>query len=158
MAISTTNKQKDLPINENKLKRRLGKVLANLDLKGSGLSVLITNDKEIRRLNKEFRGIDTPTNVLSFPAMGLPKDGIPCVNLKVPKHLRNYLGDIAISATTVKREAKDLDLEVGYLFYFYLIHSILHLIGYDHELSKSAEKAQDKETLRLMDLIKYDLE
>lgn len=160
MAILLTNQQKELPINELKLKRRLGKVLKALGLQGSTVSVLITTDEHISALNKEFRGQNRPTNVLSFPSKGPPRDGLPEVAPPdyLPAIMRDYLGDIAISSSTVKREASALELPEGYLFYFYLIHSILHLIGHDHELGEEEDRAQDQETKRLMELIPHTLD
>jgi ssRNA-specific RNase YbeY (16S rRNA maturation enzyme) len=57
----------------------------------------------------------------------------------------------------VKREAKALGIPQGELFYFYLIHGILHLLGHDHELGEAQERAQDQETRRLLALIPHDL-
>jgi probable rRNA maturation factor len=92
---------------------------------GTGLSVLITDDDEIRDMNRRFLGIDEPTDVLSFPdeagdfVQGIADEA--------------YLGDIAISLPTAQRQAAQvghsLDAEVGHL----LVHGILHLCGYEHE-------------------------
>jgi len=118
-------------------KRGLEKFLADAarsaGLKGA-VSVLLTDDKEIRRLNREFRGKDKATDVLSFPArndMG-----------------RSLLaGDLAISVETAAREADLrghlLDLELRVL----LLHGILHLAGYDHE-TDSGEMARRENLLR----------
>lgn len=88
-------------------------------LKGS-VSVLLTGDEEIRRLNREFRGKDKATDVLSFPA----EDGMGRARMA---------GDLAVSVETAAREAERrghaLDLELRVL----LLHGVLHLAGYDHE-------------------------
>jgi probable rRNA maturation factor len=91
---------------------------------GTGVSILVTDDDAIRQLNKQFLGIDEPTDVLSFPDESeepFPDD---------PEHA--YLGDIAISLPTATRQARDLghslDAEVAHL----LVHGLLHLRGYDH--------------------------
>jgi len=92
---------------------------------GTGLSVLITGDDEIRDLNRRFLGVDEPTDVLSFPDEA---DGFVQGADEEP-----YLGDIAISVTTAKRQAEQLghslDAELAHL----LVHGILHLCGYEHE-------------------------
>jgi len=84
------------------------------------VSVLLAGDEEIRRLNREFRGKDKATDVLSFPA------GESAGRTKIA-------GDLAISVETAARDAEkrghSLDLELRVL----LLHGILHLAGYDHE-------------------------
>ena len=87
------------------------------------VSVLLTDDRRIRELNREYRGIDSPTDVLAF-AMHDDQDS---------KNLNpNILGDIVISLETAERQANtaqhSIDREVAVL----TIHGILHLIGYDH--------------------------
>ena len=91
---------------------------------GTALSILVTDDDQIRALNRQFLGIDEPTDVLSFPDEGdeqFPDAG------EGP-----YLGDIAIALPTAQRQAADLghsvDAEVAHL----LVHGLLHLRGYDH--------------------------
>jgi probable rRNA maturation factor len=80
------------------------------------VGILLTGDAEIRRLNRDFRGQDQPTDVLSFP-LAEPAQG----------------GDIAISKTTARRQARraghDLSTEIKIL----ILHGMLHLAGYDHE-------------------------
>lgn len=91
---------------------------------GSGISILVTDDEEVRQLNRQFLGIDEPTDVLSFPDDD--SDGFPAGD-EAP-----YLGDIAIALPTATRQAQEhghsLDAEVAHL----LVHGILHLRGYDH--------------------------
>jgi probable rRNA maturation factor len=102
------------------------------------LAVMLTDDAGIRTLNANWRGIDKPTNVLSFPALAptaAPQPGDP------PR----MLGDIAIAFETVRREA---DAE-GKLFADHLghlaIHGYLHLMGYDHENEADAEEMEQLE-------------
>lgn len=102
-------------------------------LEGS-VSVLFTGDKEIRRLNRDFRGKDKATDVLSFPA----GDGVG---------RRRTAGDLAISLETAAREAERrghaLDLELRVL----LLHGVLHLAGFDHE-TDSGQMARKENALR----------
>jgi probable rRNA maturation factor len=88
------------------------------------LSVLITSDEEMAKLNLAFLGIDEPTDVLSFPDEA---DGFFDETDALP-----YLGDIAIGIETAVRQADEhhhsLDAELAHL----LVHGILHLCGYDH--------------------------
>jgi probable rRNA maturation factor len=102
-------------------------------LEGS-VSVLLTGDAEIRRLNREFRGKDKATDVLSFPAG------------KGPGRAR-MAGDLAISVDTAARQAARrghaLDAELRVL----LLHGVLHLAGYDHE-TDAGEMARRENLLR----------
>lgn len=103
------------------------------DLAGS-VAVRLMDDAEIRRLNREFRGKDKSTDVLSFPPGG-----------RVGR--TRLAGDLAISVETASREAgrlgHSLDLELRIL----LLHGVLHLAGYDHE-ADSGEMARKENTLR----------
>ena len=95
----------------------------------SEVSVILTNDKEIQEINKEYRNIDKPTNVLSFE-LG---DDI-------------LLGDIYISVDTVQREAKVENITVVDHTAHMLVHGVLHLLGYDHIKDDEAEIMEEKET------------
>jgi probable rRNA maturation factor len=101
-------------------------------LEGS-VSVMLAGDEEIRRLNREFRGKDKATDVLSFPAGDMGRS--------------RAAGDLAISVETAAREAArrghSLDLELRVL----LLHGVLHLSGYDHE-TDSGEMARKENMLR----------
>ncbi|MDL2260153.1 rRNA maturation RNase YbeY [Deltaproteobacteria bacterium OttesenSCG-928-K17] len=147
MAIYLSNRQKALPIKTANLRRRLTKLLKELGLSEADLSVTVTDDAEIRRVNKEYRGVDAPTNVLAFALEeGEPMPGAPRV-----------LGDIIISAETIVKEAPPLGYTDGEMFYFYLVHGLLHLIGYDHEESPEEAARQEAETERLWNIINHSL-
>ena len=109
----------------------LAKAARVAGLEGS-ISVLLAGDAEIRRLNKEFRGKDKATDVLSFPA----GDGVG---------RRRVAGDLAISVETAAREAPQrghtLDLELRVL----LLHGVLHLAGMDHEADGGEMAAREAE-------------
>jgi probable rRNA maturation factor len=106
--------------------------MVNADTGAAELAVMLTDDAGIRTLNRNWRGIDKPTNVLSFPA--LPPTG-PRGSDDAP----NMLGDIAIAYETTRKEADDeqkpFDHHLGHL----AVHGFLHLIGYDHENDDDAE-------------------
>ena len=108
-------------------------------ISNSEVSVLLTDDAEIQRLNKQYRGIDSPTDVLAF-AM---REGI---DAEINPHL---LGDIVISIQTAQRQAVDvghsLDMELALL----AVHGTLHLLGYDHEIDSEALVMRDKEEMIL---------
>lgn len=96
--------------------------------KKSEVSIVLTNDKEIHELNRKYRNIDKPTNVLSFE-LG---DDI-------------LLGDIYISLDTVMREAKDMNITVEEHTAHMVVHGVLHLLGYDHIKDDEAIIMESKE-------------
>ena len=107
------------------------------------INVLVTNDSGIKAINQANRNLDKPTDVLSFPMFQfvpgeLPLDWTEYVD---PETEQCPLGDMAISLERAKAQAEEfghtLRREVGYL----TIHSVLHLLGYDH-LDEGAQKAQ----------------
>ncbi len=102
------------------------------------LAIMLTNDDGIRTLNKSWRGIDKPTNVLSFPALQPvgPRDDDDAPRM---------LGDIAIAYETTRAEAdaehKPFENHLSHL----AVHGFLHLIGYDHEKDADAEIMEELE-------------
>ena len=94
------------------------------DSEACAIAVILTNDECIAHLNRDWRGQDKPTNVLSFPASPMP--GLPA---GAPRHL----GDIAISYETLAREAASESKSVMDHLSHLAIHGYLHLIGFDHE-------------------------
>nr|PZM93818.1 MAG: rRNA maturation RNase YbeY [Pseudomonadota bacterium] len=105
------------------LRTRAREFLSKLGLDAE-LSILLTTDEAIRRLNRDFRGIDRATDVLSFPA-GDPLPG------QAP-----FLGDLAISLDTARRRAREDGRPLSRELARYLAHGLLHLLGYDHEVSE----------------------
>lgn len=105
-------------------------------LRGS-VSVLLTGDREIRTLNRDFRKKDKATDVLSFPAAiipGIPKD-------------EQMAGDLAISLETAARAAAELGHSLEQEVKVLLLHGVLHLAGYDHETDEG-QMARREATLR----------
>ena len=129
--VTITNKQKDIKIPTGLrmlIRRCCNAVLRMEEFEGSvEVSVTLVNDKQIRELNKIYRDIDRVTDVLSFP---LGENGQYDTN---PENGAKLLGDIVISMETAVEQADrfghSLQREVGYL----TDHSMLHLLGYDHE-------------------------
>jgi probable rRNA maturation factor len=109
------------------------------DVGEAEIAVMLTDDPGIRTLNSNWRGIDKPTNVLSFPA--LQPEGA-----RKPGDAPRMLGDIAIAYETTRREAdaegKPFEHHLSHL----AIHGFLHLIGYDHENDADAEEMESLET------------
>jgi len=104
---------------------------AGADTGDAELAVMLTDDIGIRTLNSNWRGIDKPTNVLSFPALQPVGD--------VPDDMPRMLGDIAIAYETTRREADEEDKPFEHHLSHLAVHGFLHLIGYDHENDDDAE-------------------
>jgi len=101
---------------------------------GASVSLLLSDDAAIQRLNASFRGKDTPTNVLSFPAPVMPGDPEPS------------LGDIALAYETCAREAEAEGKALADHLTHLVIHGTLHLLGHDHETDAEAEAMEALET------------
>lgn len=98
------------------------------------VSLTIVDNKEIREMNNEYRQKDSATDVLSFPM----SDG---ENFDIdPETDRIILGDIVISAERAKEQAKEYGHSLEREMCFLATHSMFHLLGYDHEVSKEEEK------------------
>lgn len=91
------------------------------------ISVTFTDNEGIRKLNNEFRGIDKPTDVLSFPLTDYESSGEPFVD-----ELDGSLGDIVISLERAKEQADEFGHSFERETAFLTVHSMLHLLGYDH--------------------------
>jgi probable rRNA maturation factor len=89
----------------------------------SEISVVLSDDEHIRELNKHHRGMDKPTNVLSFPA----------ARMKTPAGAARILGDIVLAFETVEREAAEESKPFENHLSHLVVHGVLHLLGYDHE-------------------------
>lgn len=129
--VSISNKQKEVkvPAGIRLLIRRCCHAVLELEkFEGSAeVSVTFVNDGQIQELNKEYRNIDRPTDVLSFP---LGENGVYDTNLDTGAKL---LGDIVISMETAVKQAKELNHPLQREIGFLTVHSMLHLLGYDHE-------------------------
>jgi len=94
---------------------------------GRPFDVLITGDAELRRLNREFRGKDYPTDVLSFPSAAKP-----------------FLGDLAISAARARAQARRFGHSTEDEVRILMLHGVLHLTGLDHEADSGAMARAEK--------------
>ena len=93
--------------------------------KKTELSVVLTDDKEVKKLNKAYRGKDKTTDVLSFPLLE---------GKKFPKNPKGnvVLGDVVISVPQIKRQADENDKSFKAELALMVVHGVLHLLGYDH--------------------------
>lgn len=109
------------------------------------LAIVLTDDSAIHALNRDWRGHDAPTNVLSFPAV--QPSGASGRKLRSRAQTRPApLGDIVIAYETVAREAKHEGKPFRNHLSHLAIHGFLHLIGYDHETNRDAKEMETLET------------
>jgi probable rRNA maturation factor len=106
------------------------------------LELVITDDQEIRRLNKRFAGEDCATDVLSFPVELTELEEAGYV---APPHQVRHLGEIVISYETACRQATDSGGEVNHEMAHLLFHGILHVLGYDHVETEEERVMRTKE-------------
>lgn len=118
------------------LARFLSKAQAAVRLRGQ-VTVLLTTDRRIRQLNRQFRGKDKTTDVLSFPA----------APLQAVKHAERIAGDLAISVPTARKQGTACGHALGIELKILMLHGLLHLAGYDHE-TDSGQMARRERTLR----------
>jgi probable rRNA maturation factor len=122
--------------------------------KGRAFDILITGDAELRRLNRDFRGQDYATDVLSFPAAGQqtlpdgrgsdgsrtePRPGYPLAGAPAP-----FLGDIAISLARARAQAREFGHSIEQEIQILMLHGVLHLCGHDHESDSGAMARAEK--------------
>ncbi|HEX6103610.1 MAG TPA: rRNA maturation RNase YbeY [Alphaproteobacteria bacterium] len=97
------------------------------------LAILLSEDGEVRALNRRWRGKDKPTNVLSFPSGGKGPGG------------RLMLGDIVLAFETLAREAEAAGKPVSHHLSHLVVHGVLHLLGYDHDQPAEARRMEGLE-------------
>lgn len=107
-----------------------------LELEGlegtSEIVVLVTDDETMRSLNARFRGIDAPTDVLSFPADEPSPNRDHADSSFVTSPEDRHLGDIAVSHPAALRQAQERGWSVQEEIRFLILHGLLHILGYDH--------------------------
>lgn len=106
-----------------------GAALAREDA-GGGVTFLLTDDESVRELNAQFRGKDSATNVLSFPA---------------PANPEHHLGDVALAYGVCAREAIEQGKPLSHHLQHLTVHGVLHLLGYDHIGDDEAEAMEGLE-------------
>ncbi len=127
------------------LMRFLNRARAAVGLSGT-VSVLLTTDTQLKRLNRTFRGKNKPTDILSFPSDPIP--GLPAAH--------QHAGDLAISLDTAERQAASFGHPLEAELRILLLHGLLHLSGLDHETDSgemAARESQLRTELRLPDTL-----
>ncbi|MFT4577472.1 MAG: putative rRNA maturation factor [Nitrospinales bacterium] len=144
MSVLLRNDHPQINIDSDDIIEKIGMVMNNLNCSNQEVSILLTDDVDIRKLNQQFRSIDQPTDVLSFPQNADEDPPIPGEII---------LGDIAVSLDTAQAQTKEHGLTFEEEIILLLIHGILHLLGYDHEISDQEEEKMRSKTRELFNLV-----
>jgi probable rRNA maturation factor len=113
------------------------------------LGVRICDDDEIHALNRDYRAVDAPTDVLSFADDG------DTAGFVLPPEMPRYLGDLAISYDHVVAQAAEYGHSVARELAFLTVHGVLHLLGYDHERGpedEARQRSREKDIMRQIGL------
>jgi probable rRNA maturation factor len=139
--IEITNKQRKIRLPQKKIKLLVKKILAFLNIRDKTLSVLFVDDEQIRNLNRIYRKKNLPTDVLAF---SMQEGKFTHINPEI-------LGDVVISVETAKKRAKEQNSTLFKEISLYLIHGILHLLGFNHSLKckKKIKRKEDELFLKL---------
>jgi len=158
--LTIRNSQRLVPVRVPLLRARASLALSLLRMPDYSLDIWLTNDQTIRRLNRQYRTRDAPTDVLSFPfqalqppAADLPPEQRPLPPPADPAGSVRELGQLVISAPYVARAAKELQVSTDERLRVLMVHGLCHLLGYDHENEADAAR-MEKEEDRISQLIK----
>ena len=109
------------------------------------MALVLSDDARLQELNRQWRAIDKPTNVLSFPAQELVAGQTPRREPGMPAELAIELGDVIVAHATMKREAREAARPLGHHLCHLVVHGTLHLVGYDHEADDEADLMETME-------------
>lgn len=123
----------------------------NLDKKRCEISVTFVDLDEIHELNKQYRGVDKPTDVLSFPQFDDLEEEIPEV-------CEICLGDVVICEQKAREQAEEFGHSFGRELVYLFTHSVLHLLGYDHmeDDEKKAMREREEEIMKQIGLMRQE--
>lgn len=109
-------------------------LLTTADRADATLTLVVTSDEAVQTLNRDYRGVDAPTDVLSFAAQEAAPAAPPLANLppELAAELDSYLGDVIIAYPYAERQAAHYQNSVQAELRLLTVHGILHLLGYDH--------------------------
>ena len=139
MQIFITDEQTECAIDHKKLEGQIRKILISLKCEEKEISILLADDKKMRKLNNQYRGQNRATDVLSFPQNEGEEQGLN-------PHL---LGDVVVSTVTARRQSTQHELSLEEELVLLLTHGILHLLGYDHERSDEEARHMKEKTREL---------
>lgn len=131
MKIEIINQQKIKKINSNKIHRYLEKVLSYLNISSKKVSIFLCDNRRIRELNREYFKKNSSTDVISFPLADAFEP--------------DYLGEVVVSVEESVKVADKLKVKWEDELFLYLIHGILHLLGYDDRTKRKKEVMEKKQ-------------
>ena len=143
MEVLIDNRQKKYKISMTTIQQKTIDILNALDCDDAELSILIVDDSQIAILNKKYLRRYGPTNVIAFP---MRTDPFSNINPEL-------LGDVVISMETAEKEGKNIGISIEERFTQLLVHGILHLLGYDHEMSEQEADKMEKKSEEILKLI-----
>ena len=148
LALQQDFQSPQLILNEDALVQIIDTALAHLEIgEATEIGIACVDLAESHELNMQYRGKDKPTNVLSFPS-DIPEEILDMLEARP-------LGDLVICIPVVLKEAKDQQKTPINHFTHLLVHGVLHLLGYDHELGEV--EAEEMESLEIEILAKLDI-
>ncbi len=151
MPVLLTNRQRRFPVDVARLIRHGEQALSLLKLPHGELSVLLVNDRAMRALNRDHRGINRSTDVLSFPMWEGDTGQVQAALAPAMKEGAPLpVGDIVISVETAIAQAGQFGLTPAQELSLLLVHGLVHLLGYDHELGPEESRRMGAEEARLL--------
>ncbi len=116
-------------------RRRVARAASRLGRRGDTVNLVVIGDREMRRLNRRYRGHNKTTDVLSFGYGAGPEDDV--------------VGDVYLSHETLARDARRLGVDARHLAVRIVVHGLLHVVGYDHETDADAARMERRERVVL---------
>lgn len=138
-SIHIHNYQKRIPVQSAGLKRNIQKILEKEGVRQAELSVVVVTDRKIHSINRKFLIHDFPTDVISFDLSDEE------VSRKKRFRTKEVEGEIYVSAVTAACKARELGVEPKQELLLYIVHGILHLLGYDDHTAADRKKMREKE-------------
>ncbi|MBN2160270.1 MAG: rRNA maturation RNase YbeY [Spirochaetes bacterium] len=130
-------------VTQQQIRKTAAAAAERLDLRNASISIIISDDNYIRTINKEFRGHDEPTDVISFSNRENP---FPSLDAE-----QEEIGDIYISIERASRQSRECHVTLPEEVKRLVIHGMLHLLGYDHERSDEDEELMLQKEEELFD-------
>ncbi len=109
------------------------------------VGLIVTTDEGIREMNRQHRGIDIPTDVLSFPMQQYERPEKPLASFPLPPDEPLPLGDVVISYERAVEQSREYGHSLERELAFLVVHGAMHLLGYDHETPEDADRMRREE-------------
>ena len=140
MTIFIENIQSGWRMDHKNIEQTAARILNALNCPEGELSILMVNDEKMAEINRKYRNRMGPTNVIAF---SMREGEFSDIN-------PDLLGDVVISLETVEKEAKEAEITIENRFFELLVHGVLHLFGYDHEISDIMHEKMERKTREIL--------